>query len=166
MERSPPDGAPARTHEVRARGCTPSNSVTITWNVEIDVGSATKYASVPAAHGGVFWMLPVRCRQVENEAADDGKGIPEDTMERISVPFFTTKASGSGIGPGLSRQIIRMHGGTLTCRSIPGGRCLRIGYKTSTLSHLRTNDIPGITSRCENQRGQENSWSIRFRGDA
>jgi signal transduction histidine kinase len=54
------------------------------------------------------------------EVADNGSGISEETMEKIFVPFFTTKERGSGIGLSLSRQIVRMHGGTITCRSKEG----------------------------------------------
>jgi signal transduction histidine kinase len=39
---------------------------------------------------------------------------------KIFVPFFTTKDDGSGIGLSLSRQIMRLHGGTLSVRSAPG----------------------------------------------
>jgi len=51
---------------------------------------------------------------------DNGKGIPEDVLERIFIPFFTTKQKGSGIGLSLSRQIMRLHKGTLSVDSIPG----------------------------------------------
>ena len=50
---------------------------------------------------------------------DNGPGIPSDLIEDIFVPFFTTKATGSGIGLSLSRQIIRMHGGELSVASQP-----------------------------------------------
>ena len=50
---------------------------------------------------------------------DNGPGVPSDLMEDIFVPFFTTKATGSGIGLSLSRQIIRMHGGELSVASQP-----------------------------------------------
>jgi nitrogen fixation/metabolism regulation signal transduction histidine kinase len=43
--------------------------------------------------------------------ADNGKGIPAQFREDIFVPFFTTKASGSGIGLSLVRQIALKHGG-------------------------------------------------------
>ncbi len=46
--------------------------------------------------------------------ADTGPGIPPDLLEQIFVPFFTTKAEGSGIGLSLCRQIIYQHGGTLS----------------------------------------------------
>ena len=51
---------------------------------------------------------------------DNGPGMDADTLEKIFVPFFTTKESGSGIGLSLSRQIIRIHNGNITCDSSPG----------------------------------------------
>ena len=51
---------------------------------------------------------------------DDGPGIPVDILEQIFVPFFTTRENGSGIGLSLSRQIMRLHGGSLQVRSVPG----------------------------------------------
>jgi len=54
------------------------------------------------------------------QVMDNGKGIPEDKMEQIFVPFFTTKDNGSGIGLSLSRQIIRMHKGSLELHSTEG----------------------------------------------
>jgi two-component system nitrogen regulation sensor histidine kinase NtrY len=41
-------------------------------------------------------------------------------QEKIFVPFFTTKEQGSGIGLSLSRQIMRLHEGSLSCRSKEG----------------------------------------------
>ena len=51
------------------------------------------------------------------QVRDNGPGIPPDVQERIFVPFFTTKEDGSGIGLSLSRQIMRLHGGTIAVRS-------------------------------------------------
>jgi nitrogen fixation/metabolism regulation signal transduction histidine kinase len=48
---------------------------------------------------------------------DNGNGIDEEAMEKIFIPFFTTKKSGSGIGLSLSRQIMRKHQGTLSVKS-------------------------------------------------
>lgn len=50
---------------------------------------------------------------------DNGPGIIAEAVNRIFVPFFTTKKSGSGIGLSLSRQIMQMHNGTLTVESKP-----------------------------------------------
>jgi len=51
---------------------------------------------------------------------DDGSGIPPDVQDRIFVPFFTTKEEGSGIGLSLARQIMRLHGGSISVRSAVG----------------------------------------------
>ncbi|MCX7638075.1 MAG: ATP-binding protein [Cyclobacteriaceae bacterium] len=51
---------------------------------------------------------------------DNGPGIEPEALEKIFIPFFTTRKSGSGIGLSLSRQIMRQHQGTLTARSQPG----------------------------------------------
>ncbi len=51
---------------------------------------------------------------------DNGPGIPDEILEQVFVPFFTTRENGSGIGLSLSRQIMRLHGGSLQVRSIPG----------------------------------------------
>ena len=54
------------------------------------------------------------------EVADNGKGIQDDIMENIFMPFFTTKTDGMGIGLSLARQIMRLHKGTISAMSIPG----------------------------------------------
>ncbi len=51
--------------------------------------------------------------RIRIEFANNGSAIPADVAENIFTPFFTTKADGSGIGLAVSRQIIRLHGGTL-----------------------------------------------------
>ncbi|MBI3482691.1 MAG: histidine kinase [Bacteroidetes bacterium] len=53
------------------------------------------------------------------EVADNGPGIIPEAINRIFVPFFTTKKTGSGIGLALSRQIMQMHNGSLTVESQP-----------------------------------------------
>lgn len=52
--------------------------------------------------------------------ADNGPGIPEELVDQIFVPFFTTKDDGSGIGLSLCRQIVQAHGGTLSVFSEEG----------------------------------------------
>lgn len=54
------------------------------------------------------------------QVSDNGPGILPDVLEKIFIPFFTTKTSGSGIGLALSRQILRLHNGTITAQSKPG----------------------------------------------
>ncbi len=54
------------------------------------------------------------------EVSDNGSGIPPEILEKIFVPFYSTKAEGSGIGLSLSRQIIRNHGGQISVESREG----------------------------------------------
>jgi two-component system, NtrC family, nitrogen regulation sensor histidine kinase NtrY len=51
------------------------------------------------------------------EVTDNGPGIIPEAINRIFVPFFTTKKTGSGIGLALSRQIMQMHNGSLSVES-------------------------------------------------
>jgi two-component system, NtrC family, nitrogen regulation sensor histidine kinase NtrY len=51
---------------------------------------------------------------------DNGPGIAPGHLDEIFVPFFTTRQNGSGIGLSISKQIMKMHGGNLKVRSIPG----------------------------------------------
>lgn len=53
---------------------------------------------------------------------DNGKGILPEVMERIFVPFFTTKTNGSGIGLSICKQIVTLHGGTITASSKLGDK--------------------------------------------
>ena len=74
-------------------------------------------AEACALRGGVQW-IEVRSRiapdeKVCIEVSNSGGAIPADVAENIFTPFFTTKRDGSGIGLAVSKQIIRLHGGTL-----------------------------------------------------
>ncbi len=54
------------------------------------------------------------------EINDNGSGIEPEALEKIFIPFYTTKKTGSGIGLSLSRQIMQMHGGNLKVYSEVG----------------------------------------------
>lgn len=56
------------------------------------------------------------------DVADNGTGIVEEALDKLFIPFFTTKQDGSGIGLSLCRQIMRLHRGTISARSEPGVR--------------------------------------------
>ena len=53
---------------------------------------------------------------------DNGRGIVEEALGKIFIPFYSTKKEGSGIGLSLSRQIMRLHYGDLIAESEPGER--------------------------------------------
>lgn len=52
--------------------------------------------------------------------SDNGQGMAAEVLEKIFIPFFTTKKDGSGIGLSLSKQIMSLHKGTISVRSEPG----------------------------------------------
>ena len=53
--------------------------------------------------------------------ADTGKGMPEEVLSSIFLPYFTTKPSGTGLGLAIVHQIMEGHGGTVRVESEPGG---------------------------------------------
>lgn len=57
---------------------------------------------------------------------DNGPGIPEETMDQIFIPFFTTKRDGSGVGLSLSRQIMTAHRGEIVVESDSNGTAVSL----------------------------------------
>ncbi len=55
------------------------------------------------------------------EIEDSGPGIAADVKEKLFYPFFTTKATGSGIGLSVARKIVEAHRGVLDVENVPGG---------------------------------------------
>lgn len=79
--------------------------------------------AVEAASSSESAKIEINGSYTENaviiEVSDNGPGIIPEAIDRIFVPFFTTKKTGSGIGLALSRQIMQMHNGSLTVVSKP-----------------------------------------------
>ncbi|OKL38883.1 histidine kinase [Pontibacter flavimaris] len=63
------------------------------------------------------------------DVTDNGPGIPDEVLDKIFIPFYTTKKQGSGIGLSLSRQIIQQHGGTIRVHTQPGQTTFSLGLK-------------------------------------
>jgi signal transduction histidine kinase len=63
----------------------------------------------------------VRLKGTVIEVQDTGTGIPLTDLQKIFIPFFTTKAKGHGVGLALTHRIITQHGGTLTAANSPEG---------------------------------------------
>ncbi|MCY1510847.1 Adaptive-response sensory-kinase SasA [compost metagenome] len=53
------------------------------------------------------------------DVIDNGKGIDADSMDKIFVPFYTTRKNGSGIGLTITKNIMKLHQGNLEVESIP-----------------------------------------------
>ena len=60
--------------------------------------------------------------RIQIEVTNNGVAIPNEVAENIFTPFFTTKTDGSGIGLSVSRQILRLHGGTLRLKHNENGK--------------------------------------------
>ena len=54
------------------------------------------------------------------KVADNGSGMPEEVLDKIFIPFFSTKKSGSGIGLSLCKQIMMLHKGNIQVQSVEG----------------------------------------------
>ena len=54
------------------------------------------------------------------KVADNGQGMPDEVLDKIFIPFFSTKKNGSGIGLSLCKQIIMLHKGTIQAQSVEG----------------------------------------------
>lgn len=64
------------------------------------------------------------CRKsttVRFNIGDEGPGIPQENLEKIFTPFFTTRQDGTGLGLTISKKIIEMHGGTIIARNKMAG---------------------------------------------
>ena len=55
--------------------------------------------------------------KIEIWVKDNGNGIMEEVIEKVFIPFYSTKKTGSGIGLTISKQIMRMHKGTIKISS-------------------------------------------------
>ena len=80
--------------------------------------------SIHALEGRESPMIKMSCL-VESDktviiVTDNGKGIEEEIMNQIFIPFYTTKKNGSGIGLSLSKNILKKHGGNLLVNSEKG----------------------------------------------
>jgi signal transduction histidine kinase len=82
--------------------------------------------------------IEVSCRseggQTVITVSDNGRGLSQDQMSQIFIPFFTTKPGGSGIGLSLARQIALAHGGQIEVHeNRPKGTVFRLALPASDL---------------------------------
>lgn len=59
-------------------------------------------------------------KKVVLKISDNGSGMPEEVLDKIFIPFFSTKKNGSGIGLSLCKQIVMLHRGTIQVQSKEG----------------------------------------------
>ena len=70
------------------------------------------------------------------EVVDNGVGISAEDRDRIFLPFFTTKPSGTGLGMSIVKKIVDLHGGDVVVDSVPGsGTRVQISLPAVALAH-------------------------------
>ncbi len=62
--------------------------------------------------------------EVQIDVTDNGAGVPESLRADVFLPFFTTKAKGTGVGLSLARQIVLAHRGSIAVADAEGGGAL------------------------------------------
>ncbi len=67
--------------------------------------------------------LTIKSERVENSVAfsfaDTGEGMSEETLQKLWIPLFTTKAKGMGLGLPICKRFVEAHNGTIVVSSIP-----------------------------------------------
>lgn len=66
--------------------------------------------------------------KVEIAVSDNGQGISPEAIDKIFIPFYSTKANGSGIGLSLCRQIVIRHKGKISVQSGKNGTCFKLEF--------------------------------------
>ena len=132
----PPQKAPFYLKELLADAVALTNSGKIKINIDINPDDIMLYADRTQISQVVVNLMKNAVESCENnnddkeyfieihshldseeriyiEISNNGGKISDEIADNIFTPFFTTKQDGSGIGLALSRQIIRLHGGTI-----------------------------------------------------
>jgi len=86
-------------------------------NLVINAADAVKDRPVPTIQLSAY-ITPQN--KIVIKIADNGVGMPEEIMEKIFIPFFSTRKTGSGIGLSLCKQIMMLHKGTIQVQSKEG----------------------------------------------
>jgi PAS domain S-box-containing protein len=88
------------------------------------------------SEGQVTVNLFVEVDRATVEVEDNGIGIAPEDREKIFLPFFTTKPSGTGLGMAIVKKIVDLHGGDIVIDSAPGrGTRVRISLPAVGLAH-------------------------------
>jgi signal transduction histidine kinase len=88
---------------------------------------ATERIEKPVITVRASFALPYAPYRCTLTVCDNGEGILPEVQDKIFVPFFTTKPSGSGIGLSLCKQILTLHGGVISVSSERGkGSCFTL----------------------------------------
>jgi len=136
MQREPLDLIPMLQDCARANGLTLQLEAPAQCDVVADptalrqVFSNLMRNSKEAARAGAELSISARVEERGDQTlvrlSDNGTGIPKDKLDKIFIPFFTTKAEGTGLGLALVHRIVTDHGGTVAVESNERGTTFSI----------------------------------------
>jgi signal transduction histidine kinase len=145
-------------------------SVTIEWSLAADlprvpvdarqfeqaVGNLGMNALQAMPGGGCLTVTTRRAGEaVEVCVADTGPGIPEELQDRIFEPFYSTKATGTGLGLPLVREIAAAHGGQSSFQSAPGdGTCFTLSLPLQPAAPRPDTAPPSMPGRPPSASGE------------
>ena len=93
-------------------------------SIHVFVGTSRHFTESVRLNREVEKLLPSQSGKEEEfiriHIRDNGPGIPPEVQDKIFVPFFTTKKTGTGIGLSLAQKIVHAHGGVLDMDSEVG----------------------------------------------
>jgi two-component system, NtrC family, nitrogen regulation sensor histidine kinase NtrY len=98
-------------------GADPSLIEQVLINLIVNAIEAVKEQEAPRI---ILSAESVPNKKVILKVADNGIGMPEELLDKIFIPFFSTKKNGSGIGLSLCKQIMMLHKGNLQVQSVEG----------------------------------------------
>ncbi len=78
--------------------------------------------AIRVSHGENYGDL----HYIEINIADNGPGIPRENLDKVFLPFFTTRSKGTGLGLAITKRIITAHRGNISVDSFPGGTVFKI----------------------------------------
>ncbi len=99
--------------------------------------------SLAACHDPV--RIEVLCQSdhdiIEVICRDNGPGLNEEQKQKLFEPFYTTKATGTGLGMPICQRIIEAHGGTISIAPTSLGACFKIRLPRASRGEYRVNKI-------------------------
>lgn len=93
----------------------------------------------------MLWRDDKAAGVLELRVKDDGPGMSPEVMRRIFMPFFTTKAHGTGLGLPMCQRIVQHHGGSVEVQSVVGAGAtfiVRLPWRAQTTG---TTPVPSST---------------------
>ena len=106
----------------------------VLWNL---CRNSEKYGKqdIENLHIDIQGSHPRHTRDIMLNIMDNGKGIPEEDVERLFEPFFTTSTKGTGLGLFMARELCLSNSATLDYVKLPtGGSCFRVVFSQATLN--------------------------------